>query len=139
MKHRLLTLAALCCIAGSAAAAGPIYRCGADGRVFSQTPCAGGTPIDATVAEPSAERQAEARRVAEQDRRLADEMERSRLAEEAALRPRRAAALTRPARQAETRNGEEHAHPPRLHRKPTKKKSRQEERVILLGPAARDR
>ncbi len=140
MIRALLAFTVLCSLAGGVAAAGPIYRCGPDGRVFSQTPCAGGTLVE-TNAPPSAQRQAEAQRVAEQDRRLADDMERTRLAEEAARTPKRAAALTQPKRAAKTRGAgsEEHAHKPRLHRKSTKKKPQKESGAIVLRPASRTR
>ena len=140
MIRALLAFALLCTLVSGVAAAGPIYRCGPDGRVFSQTPCAGGTLVE-TNAPPSAERQAEAQRVAEQDRRLADDMERTRLAEEAARTPKRAAALTQPKRAAKTRGAgsEEHAHKPRLHRKSTRKKPQKESGVIVLRPASRTR
>lgn len=140
MIHAVLAFTLLCGLVGGAAAAGPIYRCGPDGRVFSQTPCAGGTLVE-TNAPPSAQRQAEAQRVAEQDRHLADDMERARLADEAARKPKRAAALTQPKRAAKTSAGdsEEHAHKPRLHRKSTKKKPQKESGAVVLRPASRTR
>jgi hypothetical protein len=72
-----LTLAALG-IAAASHAAPPqtVYRCGPDGRVYSQTPCADGKPV--TIDDPrSASQQRAAREVAERDaqqaRQLADE------------------------------------------------------------------
>lgn len=107
MKHRLLLAATLCCLVGNSLAAGSVYRCGPDGRVFSQMPCAGGSALD-LAAPPSAEQQAQARRIAARDQRLADEMERSRHAEEAALEPAGAAALTvrEPRRERKAHRGE---------------------------------
>jgi hypothetical protein len=59
-----------------------VYRCGSE---YSQTPCAQGRLVDA--ADPrTAEQYADARRVAADDRRRADDMERKRLAEEGRLR-----------------------------------------------------
>ena len=138
MIRTLLAVTVLCSLAGGAVAAGPIYRCGPDGRVFSQAPCARGTRVE-TKAPPSAERQAEAQRVAEQDRRLANDMERARLAEEAARKPRKAAALTQPKREADKRDSDEHARKPRLHRKSTKKKPQKESGTLVLRPASRTR
>ena len=127
--------AVLCCLAGAAAAAGPIYRCGPDGRVFMQTPCAGGTLVE-TKAPPSEERQADARRVAEQDQRLADEMERTRRAAEAARRPKPAAALTQPKRKVDKRDNDERAHKPRVYRNSTTKKPQKESGAIVVRPRA---
>ncbi len=90
---RLALLALLCSLLGNAGAAGPVYRCGPDGRVFSQTPCTGGEVVHITAA-PSAQRQAEARELAEREQRVADEMGRTRRVEEAARTPGRAAPLT---------------------------------------------
>jgi hypothetical protein len=63
---------------GAASAAPPqtVYRCGPEGRVYSQTPCADGKPV--TVDDPrSASQQKAARDVAARDadqaRQLADE------------------------------------------------------------------
>jgi hypothetical protein len=75
-------IAALLLAFGSAAAsAAPVYRCG--GGTYSQTPCPGGTVVDATDTRSAAQR-AEARRVAAEERRKAREMERERLAAEKA-------------------------------------------------------
>jgi hypothetical protein len=64
-------------------AAAPIYRCGPDGRVYSQTPCADGRLIDA--ADPRSEAQrVEARRVVARERKAANDLERERRAREAA-------------------------------------------------------
>ena len=77
----LLTIAA-----GSACAAGPIYRCGPDGRQFSQTPCAGGTLVESSDPRSGAQR-AEAKRVAALERKQADDLERERKARQAAEKP----------------------------------------------------
>jgi hypothetical protein len=66
----------------SAQAAAPIYRCGADGTVYSQKPCAGGRLIDAADPRSDAQR-AEAGRVAARERKLANDLERERRAQEA--------------------------------------------------------
>lgn len=77
MKHWIPALALACASAGVFAA--PIYRCG--GGTYSQTPCPGGTMVDATDPRSAAQR-AEARRVAAAEKRRAREMERERLAQE---------------------------------------------------------
>jgi len=72
--------------------AGPIYRCGPDGREYSQTPCSGGTVVESSDTRSAAQR-AEARRVAERERQLASDLERQRRADEAALKPSMAVAV----------------------------------------------
>lgn len=84
MHPRLLT--ALFLFAAGVAQAAPIYRCGPDGREYSQVPCAGGTVLEASDPRSAAQR-AEAKRVAEQERKMAAEMERQRRADEKALKP----------------------------------------------------
>ena len=77
----LLALAALPLLAS----AQTVWRCGPDGRSFSDTPCVEGRAL--TVAEPRpAEDVAEARVLAEREKRLAERMRRERLQEEAAQR-----------------------------------------------------
>jgi hypothetical protein len=63
----------LACSAVSATAA-PIYRCGS---TYSQTPCPGGSVVEATDTRSAAQR-AEARRIADKERKAAEEMERER-------------------------------------------------------------
>jgi hypothetical protein len=71
-----IALAALC--AGTAVAQAQVYRCGPDGRSYSQEPCAQGQTID--VADPrSAQQAAQARQATLRDARQADELERARL------------------------------------------------------------
>jgi len=69
-------LALLC--AGGAAAQAQVYRCGVDGRSYSQQPCDGGHAVD--VADPrSAQQAAQTRQTVVRDARRAQEMERARL------------------------------------------------------------
>lgn len=82
MKYTSLVLLIGLAAAGAASAA-PIYRCGPDGRIYSQTPCADGTIIEATDPRTAAQR-AEAKRIVEADRRAAAELERERRAAEKA-------------------------------------------------------
>ena len=71
----------------------PVYRCGS---VYSQTPCPQGRVVEATDPRSGAQR-AEARRVAADERKLAADMRRDRLAEQAALKPAGAGSLSAPA------------------------------------------
>ncbi len=77
----LLSLALLA--AAPALAAPPIYRCGADGRTYSQVPCPEGSLIEASDPRTAAQR-AEAKRFAEAERKRAAELERERKAAEKA-------------------------------------------------------
>ncbi len=76
MKHS--SVATLLLLSALAQAAPPqtVYRCGPDGRVYSQTPCADGKALSADDPR-SASQQKAAREVAERDaeqaRKLADE------------------------------------------------------------------
>jgi len=91
-------------LAGAALAAGPtVYRCGPDGREYSQVPCKDGRVVDA--ADPrSAAQQREAKEVADSQARLAGQLEAERRQREAAAgggapaaAPARAAASAPPA------------------------------------------
>jgi len=58
-----------------------VYRCGPDGRSYSQEPCAQGRSVD--VADPrSAQQAAQTRQAALRDAREADELQRTRLSAE---------------------------------------------------------
>jgi hypothetical protein len=59
-----------------------VYRCG---NSYSQTPCPGGSPIDATDSRSSAQK-AQSDAVIQRDKSTASSMEKSRLQEEEALR-----------------------------------------------------
>jgi hypothetical protein len=86
-------LAMLLCLLSSLASAQAVYRCG---NTYSQSPCpVGGHAIDATDARSAAQR-AEARRVVADEKRLAADMRRERLALERAIRPAGAASLSGP-------------------------------------------
>ena len=80
--------------AGIAAAQTPVYRCGPNGREYSQQPCPGGSTFDAADPRDAAQR-AQARQGADLERARADRLERERLAREAAA-PSRAIALDAP-------------------------------------------
>ena len=75
-RAAVFALALLC--AGGAAAQTQVYRCGADGRSYSQEPCDGGRAVE--VADPrSAQQAAQARQAVQRDVREAHEAERARL------------------------------------------------------------
>ena len=84
MKLAFLVSAAL--LAGSAGAQ-TVWRCGADGRTYSDTPCPGGRSIDAADSRDPAQVQA-AHEVAARNRALARELttERQQAEREAAAR-----------------------------------------------------
>jgi hypothetical protein len=67
----------LCALAHAAAAQDRVYRCGADGRSYSQQPCANGTALE-VADRPSTREVAQARRVAQLDARLAEALARQR-------------------------------------------------------------
>ena len=89
---KLAAVALIFCFAVGAAQAQEIYRCGS---AYSQTPCPQGRLVEADDSRSEAQR-AEAARVAASERRLANEMRRDRLAEEAALKPALAGSLSAP-------------------------------------------
>jgi hypothetical protein len=68
---------------GASEAAQRVFRCGPDGRTYSQTPCKDGYEID-TDDMRTAEQRKEAAEVLKRDKLLADKMTRERLAKEAA-------------------------------------------------------
>jgi hypothetical protein len=76
----------LIAIGQSATAQDHVYRCGAEGRSYSQQPCASGTAVEVADTR-SALEVAQAQRVAQIDARLADALARQRQqAESAATR-----------------------------------------------------
>ena len=84
----LLALAALPLLAD----AQTIWRCGADGRSFSDTPCSEGQALAVADTRPSRD-VAEARALADREIRLAEKLGRERLREESAQRGNGLAAL----------------------------------------------
>lgn len=79
MKTILLLALAFTCGAANAQA---VYRCGPDGRSYSQTPCAQGRSVDVSD-ERSAQQRRDALDVAERERAFAQSLEHDRLAREA--------------------------------------------------------
>jgi hypothetical protein len=79
MSRALLFAACLSWLACAAQAQEQrVYRCGADGRSYSQEPCEAGRGIN--VADPrSVQQAAQARQVAQRDTRLADSLQHQRL------------------------------------------------------------
>ena len=89
---RTACLAALFgCLFVAAVQSQPVYRCGS---AYSQKPCPAGDGkvVDATDPRSAAQR-AEARRVVDDQKRLAAEMRRDRIADEKAIRPAAASGL----------------------------------------------
>ena len=85
MKAAALTLLFVSTV-GSAHAAAPIYRCGPDGRIYSQAPCPDGKLIEAADPRSAAQR-AEAQRVAAKERQTAADLERERRKQQAEQPP----------------------------------------------------
>ena len=83
MTLRAILITSLCLAAAATAVAAPIYRCGPDGRTYSQVPCPEGTIVEATDPRTAAQR-AEAKRVVEAERKRAADLERERKAAEKA-------------------------------------------------------
>ena len=77
--NRSIVLLSLGLVAAAHALAAPIYRCGADGRTYSQVPCAEGSIVEATDPRTAAQR-AEATRFVAAERQRAAEQERERKA-----------------------------------------------------------
>ncbi|MGA0610425.1 hypothetical protein [Caldimonas sp. KR1-144] len=89
MTLRVAMLYLTLCGLGSIVNAQTVYRCGPDGRSYSQTPCADGRAIEVADTR-SDEQRRQSRAAIDADKRLADELERERLASE--RRPTPAAA-----------------------------------------------
>ena len=87
---KLLTLALLASLAAAPAVAQSVYRCG---NTYSQVACTQGRAVDVEDSRSPAQ-QAEARRVAADERQLAAQMQRDRLADAQAARPAGAASLS---------------------------------------------
>lgn len=87
MKTLLLLVTALACTSVQAQA---IYRCGPDGRSYSQTPCSQGRAVEVSDDRSTQQRQ-EAIEVAGRERALADSLQQDRLARES--QPRASAGL----------------------------------------------
>ena len=89
MTNRVLRLfIAAACLAGGSAGAAPqkVFRCGPDGRVYSQTPCKDGYEVKADDARSEQERKA-AEEQLKRDDKLNEKMARERRANEAASKP----------------------------------------------------
>ncbi len=86
----LIVTALLATIAMSAAQAQTVYRCGS---TYSQAACPQATLIDVSD-DRSPAQQSESRRVADDERRMATEMRRERIADERAAHPGGAASLS---------------------------------------------
>lgn len=74
--------AALLVLAMGMASAQTVYRCGPDGRQFSQQPCAGGAAVDLKVDRPDESERQRAKDLADRDRALGERLEAERLQRE---------------------------------------------------------
>ncbi len=95
---RLGTLIAALLLAASAAgtASQKVFRCGPDGRVYSQTPCKDGYEVNADD-QRSAEQRKAAEDAVKREEKLADKMTRERQAKEAAAAKQGASVIVNPA------------------------------------------
>jgi hypothetical protein len=80
-----LAIAGATLLAVHSASAQGLYRCGAEGRTFSQVPCDGGHAVDA-AREPTAAQRAEATEVARRESELARQLTEERIARETSVR-----------------------------------------------------
>ena len=96
-NHRAsLLLAALLLATGAADAASPkVFRCGPDGRTYSQTPCKDGYEVDAADAR-SVEQRKAAEEAVKREEKLADKMARERRAAEVAAAKQGAVLIGKP-------------------------------------------
>jgi hypothetical protein len=121
------------------AAAQTVWRCGPEGRSFSDTPCADGQALALADARPSQDLAA-ARALANRELRLAEKLRRERLREEAAQRGNGLAALgpssaeagggLKPPRQGLRQE-------PRAQAKPPRPAPAADETFRAVGPASR--
>lgn len=123
------------------AAARTVYRCDAEGRIYSQKPCADGQAIDVSDPRSAAER-ADGKAVAERMERLADAMERERLAAEQSRRPGVAVSLGgKPAGPADasptSQRGQRKSNGPKPRGRPTKVRRTPGNRAPLPSGGAR--
>ncbi len=92
MKHDWFIGACAALLAAAPAAAQKIYRCGPNGNVYSQQPCADGKALD--INDPrTAAQQREARADASKDAKQADAMQREREQAERRAKPAAAGSL----------------------------------------------
>ena len=92
-----LLFAALLLATGAADAASPkVFRCGPDGRTYSQTPCKDGYEVDAADAR-SVEQRKAAEEAVKREEKLADKMARERRAAEAAAAKQGPVVIGKPA------------------------------------------
>ncbi len=92
MKHAIFLLAVAALPVWAQAQAQAIWRCGADGRSFSDTPCAEGRVVASVDTRPLGD-VAAAQTLADREKRLAEKLRLERLREEATQRGNGLAAL----------------------------------------------
>jgi hypothetical protein len=76
----------MCCMVMAAAStqAQSIYKCGEGQKIYSDRPCVDGKPLPKTGAEPTELERAEAQKIAEVERKRANDLEKERLTQERA-------------------------------------------------------
>jgi hypothetical protein len=95
-----------------------VYRCGPDGKTYSQEPCKGGKKIDASDTRTEAQR-ADSLATTAADQKRADALERERKVREAAQKPSAASGFnSRPAAASDTASAEDKG---KRHKKRAKK------------------
>jgi hypothetical protein len=131
--------AVVCLLAISASMAfaqATVYRCGPDGKTYSQTPCAGGKQIDASDTRTEAQR-ADSLAVTAADKKRADAMERERQAREAAQKPSTATGFnSRPAAASDSPKAEDKG---KHHKKRVKKAAGDKPKKTSAKAAAKSR
>ena len=134
-------LAAAFAVGSGPGAAQNIYRCGPQGNVYSQAPCADGRLVDTRSASRSPAQLAQAQAEARETRRIADQLARDRTAFEAAHPPRAAAGIhPPPAAQASSVTTAQASKPKglkRASRKPTGWRPGEGEDFVASAPAPR--
>jgi len=92
-------LAALALAFGTAGAASQkVFRCGPDGRTYSQTPCKDGSGVEVDANDKrSAEQRKDAEAAVKREAEMAEKMERDRLAREAAALKQSSGVVAKPA------------------------------------------
>ena len=104
---RLAAACLLLCFACVAYAQATVYRCGPDGKTYSQEPCKDGKKIDASDTRTEAQR-ADSLATTAADKKRADALERDRLKREAAQKPAAASGFnSRPAAASEAAKAED--------------------------------
>lgn len=119
-----------------AGAQATVYRCGPDGKTYSQAPCKGGKEVDASDTRTEAQR-ADSMATTTADKKRADALERERMAREAAQKPSTASGFNaRPAALSDTAKAEDKG---KRHKKRVKKVAGDKPKKASAQAASRER